>query len=148
MSDLGELGEGAPLDSGGVVQLEGTVGLQLRKAAASSAETSWPCNPEDGEATDEVGLPLEVMGVSVVLSPCLVVLICVGASGCLFLKSLSTSSVCRSSHVMTTLRKVSDFVYFLPFLFSLYHHPEHSGTLYGSPRTPDMTYTLDHSSMT
>ena len=36
---------------------------------------------------------------------------------------------------MTTLRKVSDFVYFLPFLFSLYHHPEHSGTFYDNPLT-------------
>ena len=35
--------------------------------------------------------------------------------------------------VMTMLRKVSDFVYFLPFLFSLYHHPEHSEMFYGSP---------------
>ena len=33
-------------------------------------------------------------------------------------------------HVMTILRKTSDFVYFLPFLFSLYHHSEPSGTFY------------------
>ena len=49
---------------------------------------------------------------------------------------------------MTTLRKVSDFVYFLPFLFSLYHLPEPSGMFYDSPSTRPMMYTLDHSSMT
>ena len=49
--------------------------------------------------------------------------------------------------VMTTLRKVSDFVYFLPFLFSLYHLPEPSGMFYDSPSTRPMMYTLDYSSM-
>ena len=49
---------------------------------------------------------------------------------------------------MTTLRKVLDFVYFLPFLFSLYHHPELSGTFYNDPLTSAMTHTLDHTSMT
>ena len=50
--------------------------------------------------------------------------------------------------VMTTLHKVSDFVYFLPFLFSLYHHPEPSGMFYPDPPVTVMTHTLDHSSMT
>ena len=50
--------------------------------------------------------------------------------------------------VMTALRKVSDFVYFLPFLFSLYYHPEPSGTFYDNPLTSAMTHTLDHSGMT
>ena len=50
--------------------------------------------------------------------------------------------------VMTTLRKVSDFVYSLPFLFSMYHYPESSGTFYDNPHTSIMTHTLDHSSMT
>ena len=50
--------------------------------------------------------------------------------------------------VMTILRKTSDFVYFLPFLFSLYHYPEHSGMFYSDPHIPVMTHTLDHSSMT
>ena len=49
---------------------------------------------------------------------------------------------------MTTLRKVLDFVYFLPFLFSLYYHPEPSRTFYNSSRTTSMTYAPDHSSMT
>ena len=50
--------------------------------------------------------------------------------------------------VMTTLRKVSDFFFFLPFLFSLYHHPEPSGTLYATPDPSIMTHTPDHSRMT
>ena len=50
--------------------------------------------------------------------------------------------------VMTTFHKVSDFVYFLPFLFSLYHHPEPSGTFYLDPHTTVVTHTPDHSSMT
>ena len=49
---------------------------------------------------------------------------------------------------MTTLRRVSDFVYFLPFLFSLYHHPEPSGTFYDNPHTTAMMNAPDHSSMT
>ena len=57
-------------------------------------------------------------------------------------------SVKEGGDVMTTLKKVSDFIFFLPFLFSLYHHPEPSGTLYDDPLTSDMTHTLDCSSMT
>ena len=57
-------------------------------------------------------------------------------------------SVKRGGDVMATLRKVSDFVYYLPFLLSLYHHPEHSGTFYFDPLTSAMTHTLDRSSMT
>ena len=48
---------------------------------------------------------------------------------------------------MNTLKKVSDFFYFLPFLFSLYHYPDPSGTLYDDPLTSAMTHTLDRSSM-
>ena len=48
---------------------------------------------------------------------------------------------------MTTLRKVSDFIFFLLFLFSLYHHPEPSGTLYDVPLLSAMTHTPDHPSM-
>ena len=50
--------------------------------------------------------------------------------------------------VMTILRKVADFFFFLPFLFSLYHYPEPSGTFYDNPQISVMTHTLDHSSMT
>ena len=39
----------------------------------------------------------------------------------------------KGGDVMTTLRQVSDFIYFLPFLFSLYHYPEHSRMFYNSP---------------
>ena len=52
------------------------------------------------------------------------------------------------AYVMTTLRKVSDFSFFLPFLFSLYHYPEPSGTFYDDPPTSVMTHILDRSSMT
>ena len=57
-------------------------------------------------------------------------------------------SVKKGGDVMIMLRKVSDFVYFLPFLFSLYHHPEPSRTLYNSPHTTPMMHILDHASMT
>ena len=49
---------------------------------------------------------------------------------------------------MTTLNKVSDFFYFLPFLFTLYYYPEPSGTFYHNPLTSATTHTLDPSSMT
>ena len=51
------------------------------------------------------------------------------------------------SAVITTLRKVSDFVFFLPFLFSLYHHPEPSRTFYDNPHTSVLTHVPDCSSM-
>ena len=49
-----------------------------------------------------------------------------------------------SQDVMTTLKKVSDFVFLLPFLFSLYQYPEPSGTLYATPDPSVMTHTPDH----
>ena len=57
-------------------------------------------------------------------------------------------SVKEGGDVMTTLRKVSDFVYFLPFLFALYHYSEPSGTFYFDPHATVMTHTPDRSSMT
>ena len=57
-------------------------------------------------------------------------------------------SVKKGGDVMTTLRKMSDFIYFLPFLLSLYHSSEPSGTFYNDPPTSVMTHTLDHASMT
>ena len=54
----------------------------------------------------------------------------------------------QSHAVMATLSKMSDFVYFLPFLFSLYHYSESSRTFYDDPPTSVVTHTLDHSSMT
>ena len=62
--------------------------------------------------------------------------------------SLTLQCGATSTLVMTTLHKVSDFVYFLPFLFALYHHPEPSGTFYPDPHATAMTHTLDHPSMT
>ena len=49
--------------------------------------------------------------------------------------------------VMTALRGILDFVYQLPFLFSLYYNPEPSGMLYDDAHTISMTHTPDHSSM-
>ena len=57
-------------------------------------------------------------------------------------------SVKKGGDVMTMIKKVSDFVYFLPFHFSLYHYPEPSGMFYDYPLTSAMTHTLDSSSMT
>ena len=51
-------------------------------------------------------------------------------------------------HVMTALRGISDVVYQLPFLFSLYYNPEPSGMFYDDTHTISMTHTPDHSSMT
>ena len=50
--------------------------------------------------------------------------------------------------VMTILRKTLDFVYFLPFLFSLYHYSEPSGTFYSDPPISVMTHIPDRSNMT
>ena len=78
---------------------------------------------------------------------------CIAKSG---MKVAFEESTCKITNqkgvvvgnVMTTLSKVLDFVYFLPFLFSLYHYPEPSGTFYDDPLIPAMTHTLDRSSMT
>ena len=51
-------------------------------------------------------------------------------------------------YVMTAVRGVADFIYFLPFLFSLYHYPEHSRMSHDSPDASDLTYTPDHPGMT
>ena len=95
-SKWGKLGALALSDPGGVTQLEGMVGRQLRKASAisgGSLEFSWD------EVRDGEELSWEVMSSSAVLSPSLALLICVGASGHSFRKSLSASSACRSSQL-------------------------------------------------
>ena len=51
-------------------------------------------------------------------------------------------------YVMTVIRGLSDFIYLLPFLFSLYRHPEPSRTFYHCSSATDMTYIPDQSSMT
>ena len=53
-----------------------------------------------------------------------------------------------TNHVMTTLKDISNFIYFLPFLFSLYQWLEHSRTPYNSPYFFNMTYVLVQSNMT
>ena len=45
--------------------------------------------------------------------------------------------------VMTALCNASDFVYHLPFLFSLYHHPEPSGMLYGNTHSRPSSYDVE-----
>ena len=55
---------------------------------------------------------------------------------------------CRNVRVMTTLKKVSDLFFFLPFPFSLYQYSEPSGTLYATPDPSAMTHTPGHFSMT
>ena len=46
---------------------------------------------------------------------------------------------------MTMLRKVLDFVYLLPFLFSLYQWLKQAGTFYDSPYLSLVTYVLAQS---
>src|SRR6202012_2161997 len=93
LSERGEPGVPVPSDPGGVTQLEGTVGRQLRKASTTSGGSpELFCSGARGEGE----LSLELMsGSAVSLSPS-ALLICVGAWGCLFWKSLSASSACRS----------------------------------------------------
>ena len=57
-------------------------------------------------------------------------------------------SVKEGGDVMTTLHKILDFFSLLPFLLSLYHHSERSGTFYNDPPISALTHTPDHSSMT
>ena len=95
-SEWGELGVPAPSDPGGVTQLEGTVGRQLRKA---SAILEGSLEPSCDRAKDGEESTWEVISGSTVSSPSLALLICVGASGCLFRKSLSASSACRLSQL-------------------------------------------------
>ena len=61
---------------------------------------------------------------------------------------LSSAYHLSSVLVVNMIKKVSDFIYFLPFLFSLYDYPEPSRMLYDDPHTTAMTYTPDPSSMT
>lgn len=44
----------------------------------------------------------------------------------------------KAESVMTMIRDISCFIYSLPFLFSLYHHPEPSRTFYDNPHATDM----------
>ena len=44
---------------------------------------------------------------------------------------------------MTTIRGLSDFVYYLPFLFALYQHPEPSRTFYNSTYSGSDQYDIE-----
>ena len=57
----------------------------------------------------------------------------------------SLTELALAETVMTTML---DFFSFLPFLLSLYHYSDPSGTFYNNPPTSVLTHTPDHSSMT
>ena len=84
----------SPSDSGGVVQLEGTVGRQLRKSSLTSGGRSTPeivaiCGVEWSSLAMEVKL---LASVSWLVPP----FMCDIASGFFLLKSTRFSSACRS----------------------------------------------------
>ena len=85
----------SPSDSGGVVQLEGTVGRQLRKSSLTSSGKSAPeIVVSGGEECS-----LSDMGVKLLPSASWLVppFMCDTALGFFLLKSASASSVCRFS---------------------------------------------------
>ena len=90
-----EMAVSSPSDSGGVVQLEGTVGCQLRKS----------CQTSDGRSTPKIAMSggeewsLSDMGLLVLLSSIspTPAFMCDTASGFFFLKSAKASSVCKLS---------------------------------------------------
>ena len=85
----------SPSDSGGVVQLEGTVGHQLRKSCWTSGGKSAPkIAASGGEEWSLSDMELLVMLSSVLSTPAFM---CDAALGFFFLKSAKASSACRSS---------------------------------------------------
>ena len=85
----------SPLDSGGVVQLEGTVGHQLRKSSLTSSGKSAPeivaSGGEEWSLSDmeESGLLESVSSIPAFM--------CDAASGFFFLNSAIILSACKSS---------------------------------------------------
>ena len=87
----------SPSDSGGVVQLEGTVGRQLRKSSWTSGNMSAPEIVVRGE--EEWSLS-DMRGNELLDSPSLPpALKCVIVLGFFFLKSASALSACKSSQL-------------------------------------------------
>ena len=85
----------SPSDSGGVVQLEGTVGRQLRKSCRTSGGRSTPeIAVSGGEECSLSDMGMLVMSSSVLSPPAFM---CDTASGFFCLKSAKASSACRSS---------------------------------------------------
>ena len=90
-----EMAVSSPSDSGGVVQLEGTVGRQLRKSSLTSGGRSTP----EIVASGGEEWPLSDMGVKLLSFASLLVppFMCDTALGFFLLKSASASSACKSS---------------------------------------------------
>ena len=85
----------SPSDSGGVVQLEGTVGRQLRKSSLTSGGRSAPeIVASDGEEWPLSDIGVELLSFSSRLVPPFMWNV---ASGFFLLKSASASSACKSS---------------------------------------------------
>ena len=90
-----EMAVSSPSDSGGVVQLEGTVGRQLRKSCRTSGGRLTPkIAVSGGEECSLSDMGLEGLLFSAPLAPAFM---CVITLGFFSLKSASASSVCRSS---------------------------------------------------
>ena len=85
----------SPSDSGGVVQLEGTVGCQLRKSSLTSGGKSTPeIVVSGGEEWPLSDMGVELLSFASWLVP---LFMCDTVSGFFLLKSASASSVCKSS---------------------------------------------------
>ena len=85
----------SPSDSGGVVQLEGTVGRQLRRSSLTSGGKSVPeIVASGGEEWPSLDMRVELLPFAFWLVP---PFMCDVASGFFLLKSASASSACKSS---------------------------------------------------
>ena len=85
----------SPSDSGSVVQLEGTVGCQLRKSSRTSGGMSVPeIAVSGGEEWSSLDMRASELLSFASLSPAFM---CDTALGFFFLKSTITSSACKSS---------------------------------------------------
>ena len=85
----------SPSDSGGVVQLEGTVGRQLRKSSLTSSGKLAPeIVARGGEEWSLSDMEVKLLPFTSWLVP---PFMCDTASGFFLLKSANASSACRSS---------------------------------------------------
>ena len=84
----------SPLDSGGVVQLEGTAGRQLRKSSRTSSGKSAPEIVVRGAEESSLDMGYELLPSSVSITP---LFMCDTASGFFLLNSAKASSAWISS---------------------------------------------------